>query len=283
VSADRAAPARLDLPAASTELGAAVEVALVACDEADAISMGSFRRAIEVTAKPDASFVTAADTAVEHAIRRRITARFPDHGLVGEEYGVQPSASGRRWISDPIDGTHNYMRGVPVFATLLALEVDGRLVLGAVSAPALRRRWLAWQGGGAWAMATRPGGWERDSAVPIGVSAVETLDAASIVYSSVASIRTSGLAPGFLGLLGDVWRDRGLGDFYGYMLVAEGAAEAMIEDDLKLWDLAGPRAILDEAGARVTDLAGGDDAPARGVLASNGRIHERVLARLQGA
>jgi histidinol-phosphatase len=273
----------LDLPPASTELGAAVEVALAACDEADAISMASFRRTIEVSAKPDASFVTAADTAVEQAIRQRIAARFPDHGLVGEEHGVLPSASGRRWIIDPIDGTHNYMRGVPVFATLLALEVEGRLALGCVSAPALGRRWLAWQGGGAWAMPTGSGGGERQSAVPIGVSAVESLDASSIIYSSVASILASGLAPGFLGLLESVWRDRGLGDFYGYMLVAEGAAEAMIEEDLKLWDLAGPRAILEEAGARVTDLAGGDDTPARGVLASNGRIHERVLARLKAS
>lgn len=272
----------LDLPDTSTEMGAALEVALAACDDADAISMASFRRSIEVTAKPDTSFVTAADTAVEQAIRERITARFPDHGLVGEEYGEQPSASGRRWIIDPIDGTHNYMRGVPIFATLLALEVDGELAVGAVSAPALQRRWLAWQGGGAWAVVTGPGGWHRASATPIGVSAIDGLAAASIVYSSVTSILGSGWAPGFVGLLGDVWRDRGLGDFYGYMLVAEGAAEAMIETDLQVWDLAGPRAVLQQAGARVTDLDGGEDMPARGVLATNGRLHELVLAGLKG-
>jgi histidinol-phosphatase len=276
-------PSTLDLPPPDTELGAALEVALAACDEADAISMASFRRRIEVTAKADASFVTAADTAVEQAIRERIRVHFHDHGLVGEEYGEQPSASGRRWIIDPIDGTHNYMRGLPIFATLLALEIEGRLALGAVSAPALGRRWLAWQGGGAWAMATGPGGWERASAVPIGVSAVDSLEGASVVYSSVASILASGWAPGFLDLLAGVWRDRGLGDFYGYMLVAEGIAEAMIEDELHLWDLAGPRAILEQAGARVTDLDGGDDAPAHGVLATNGRLHDLILARLKGA
>jgi histidinol-phosphatase len=283
VSAEAAAPRTLTLPPASTEMGAALELALAACDEADTISMASFRRAIDVSAKPDASFVTAADMAVEDAVRRRIGVRFPHHGLVGEEHGALASESGRRWIIDPIDGTHNYLRGVPVFATLLALEVDGRLALGCVSAPALGRRWLAWQGGGAWAMATGPGHRERGGAVPIGVSMVDSLDAASIVYSSVPSILASGQAPGFLGLLETVWRDRGLGDFYGYMLVAEGAAEAMIEDDLKLWDLAAPRAILEEAGARVTDLAGGDDIPERGVIASNGVIHELVLAKLQGA
>ena len=120
---------------------------MAACDEADAIALASFRRAIAVSAKPDATYVTAADTAVEAAVRERIGHRFPDHGLVGEEYGEQPAASGRRWIIDPIDGTHNYMRGLPIFATLLALEVEGELALGVVSAPALARRWFAWRDG----------------------------------------------------------------------------------------------------------------------------------------
>ena len=222
----------LTLPDPSTEIGAAVEMALAACDEADAISLASFRRAIRIEAKPDASFVTEADTAVERAIRERITSRFPDHGLVGEEYGTAESASGRRWIIDPIDGTHNYMRGVPVYATLLALEIEDRLAVGVVSAPALRRRWFSWDGGGAWAVDTVPGGWDRDSAMRLSVSKVDRLDEASLVYSSFPSIEESGWAPGFGPLLGKVWRDRGLGDFYGYMLVAEGAAEVMVEAEL---------------------------------------------------
>jgi histidinol-phosphatase len=273
-------PTTFSLPDPSSELGAAVEVALVACDEADALAMASFRRTISVTTKPDASFVTAADTAVERAIRSRISGRFPEHGLVGEEYGELASASGRRWFIDPIDGTHNYMRGVPLFATLLALEVEGSLVVGVVSAPALHRRWFAWRGGGAWAAETGATGWQPASAVPIGVSRVDSLAEASLVFSSVPSLQESGLAPGFIDLLGSVWRDRGLGDFYGYMLVAEGAAEAMAEAELKAWDLAGPRAVLEEAGGRVTDLLGGPDMPERGVLASNGRLHEVLLARL---
>lgn len=273
----------LSLPDSTTEIGAAVETVLAACDEADAISLASFRRSIRVEAKPDASFVTEADTAVERAIRERITARFPDHGLVGEEYGVSESESGRRWIIDPIDGTHNYMRGVPVYATLIALEIEGHLAVGAVSAPALHRRWFSWDGGGAWAADTVPDGWDRDSAVRLSVSEVDRLDEASLVYSSYPSIEQSGWAPGFGPLLGEVWRDRGLGDFYGYMLVAEGAAEAMVEAELKLWDLAGPRAVMQHAGARVTDISGGTDMPAHGVLATNGRLHETMLARLAAA
>jgi histidinol-phosphatase len=272
----------LTLPDPDTELGAALAVALDACDEADKLALGSFRRVITVSSKPDASFVTEADTAVEAAIRGRITARFPDHGLVGEEYGEQASASGRRWIIDPIDGTHNYMRGVPVFATLLALEVEGEPALGVVSAPALGRRWLAWRGGGAWAAATGEHGWQHPSAVPVRVSSVAGLEEASIVYSSIASLLASGWVPGVLDVLGASWRDRGLGDFYGYMLVAEGGAEAMLEAELKVWDLAAPRAILLEAGGRLTDLAGGSDMPARGVVATNGRLHDALLAGLRG-
>jgi histidinol-phosphatase len=271
----------LTAPDASTEIGSALEVALAACDDADAISLGSFREVIGVDTKADASFVTEADTAVERAIRERISERFPEHGMVGEEYGEAASDSGRRWIIDPIDGTHNYMRGVPIYATLLALEIDDELAIGVVSAPALRRRWFSWTGGGAWAADTVAGGWDRASARAISVSDVDQLDRASLVYSSLPSITKSGMANGFTDLLGRVWRDRGLGDFYGYMLVAEGAAEAMVESELKIWDLAGPRAVLQHAGARLTDMLGGDDMPDRGVVATNGHIHDEVLAGLK--
>ena len=202
---------------------------------------------------------------------------------MGEEYGTAESASGRRWIIDPIDGTHNYMRGVPVYATLLALEIEDRLAVGVVSAPALRRRWFSWDGGGAWAVDTVPGGWDRDSAMRLSVSKVDRLDEASLVYSSFPSIEESGWAPGFGPLLGKVWRDRGLGDFYGYMLVAEGAAEVMVEAELKIWDLAGPRAVMQHAGAQVTDIEGGEDMPDHGVLATNGRLHQTILDELAGA
>lgn len=272
----------LRLPDPATELGAALAVAQACCDVADGIAMAAFRSAHDVETKADRSFVTAADRAVEAAIRSRIGTAFPHHGLVGEEYGELAAPSGRRWFIDPIDGTHGFMRGVPVFATLLGLEVDARLELGVVSAPALRRRWFAWRGGGAWAAETGGDGWDPGSATRVRVSEVARLAEASVVYSSVPSILGSGLAPGFGQLLEGCWRDRGLGDFWGYMLVAEGAADVMLEAELSAWDLAGPRAILEEAGARVTDLAGGSDMPERGVLATNRRLHDDVLATLQG-
>jgi histidinol-phosphatase len=272
-------------PDPQTELGAALALALACSDEADALALGSFRQAIEVEAKPDASFVTAADRAVERAIRTRIAARFPDHGLVGEEYGVEEGAAGaggERWIIDPIDGTHSFMRGVPVFATLLALEVEGSLAVGVVSAPALRRRWFAWRGGGAWVVGTGSADGERDAVARLSVSGVREVAMSHLVFSSASPLRHSELTPGFDTLVERVWRDRGFGDFWGYMLVAEGAAEVMLERDLSLWDIAAPRLIVEEAGGRLSDLTGGLDLPAKGVLATNGVLHDEVLAILGG-
>ena len=273
-------------PDPSTELGAAFEVAMACSDEADAIAIASFRRGVEVEAKPDASFVTAADMAVERMIRTRIRARFPGHGLVGEEYGEElgdpARAGGRRWIIDPIDGTHSYMRGVPLFATLLAFEAEGRLAVSVVSAPALHRRWFAWRDGGAWSMDTGRDGTDVLSATRLHVSGVANLEDAHLVLSSWLSLRDSDLTPGFVELAERVWRERAYGDFWGYVLVAEGAAELMLESDLKLWDIAAPRLVVEEAGGRVTDLAGGADLPAKGVLATNGILHDHALRVLRG-
>jgi histidinol-phosphatase len=268
-------------PDPSSELGAAFELAMACCDEADTIALTAFRQGVEIEAKPDASFVTAADRAVERAIRTRVTARFPEHGLVGEEYGEDRGrgarASGRRWIIDPIDGTHSYMRGVPLFATLLAFEAEGRLAVGMVSAPALHRRWFAWQDGGAWAMDTGGGSADLASAARLHVSRVADLGDAHLVLSSWVSLRDSDLTPGFVALADRVWRERAYGDFWGYVLVAEGAAELMLESDLKIWDIAAPRLVVEEAGGRLTDLLGGPDLPAKGVLASNGVLHDEAL------
>ena len=138
--------------ASSDELDYWLAFAQAACDAADEIALRHFRRDIEVMTKPDRSFVTAADQAIERLIRERIATAFPDHGLVGEEYGTEAADAPIRWYIDPIDGTHNFIRGVPLFGTLLALEADGELQLGVVSAPALRERWYARRGGGAWAV-----------------------------------------------------------------------------------------------------------------------------------
>jgi histidinol-phosphatase len=268
-------------PDPGTELGAAFELAMTACDEADAVALSSFRQVLEVETKPDASFVTVADRAVERAIRTRISGRFPDHGLVGEEYGEDQARATRRWIIDPIDGTHSYMRGIPLFATLLAFEVEGRLEVGVVSAPGLHRRWFAWRGGGAWAVDTARSTVDPGSAARLHVSRITELGTAQLVLSSWVSLRDSDLVPGFVTLADRVWRERAYGDFWGYVLVAEGAAEVMLESDLKIWDIAGPRIVVEEAGGRVTDLLGGKDLPAKGVLATNGALHADVLRILR--
>jgi histidinol-phosphatase len=260
------------------ELAEWLAFALGACDEADAIALGQFRREMEIRTKPDRSFVTDADQAIERLIRDRVIGRFPDHGLVGEEYGEEGTRSAPRWYIDPIDGTHNFIRGVPLFGTLLALEVDGELQVGVMSAPALRERWYASRGGGAWAI----GAAGTDGARPIRVSGISELDDAQILYGSGHDIEESGRAPGFRGLLGSVWRERGFGDFWGYALVAEGAAEAMIEVDVRTWDLAAPLVVIEEAGGRLTDLAGVRRIDGLEVVAGNGLVHDEVLARLRG-
>jgi histidinol-phosphatase len=260
------------------ELAEWTAFALAACDEADAIALRRFRREMDIRTKPDRSFVTDADQAIERLIRERVSGRFPDHGLVGEEYGEEGAGSNARWYIDPIDGTHNFIRGVPLFGTLLALEVDGELQVGVMSAPALRERWYASRGGGAWAV----GAAGTEGARRIRVSGIAELGDAQILYGSGHDVEQSGRAPGFRALLGDVWRERGFGDFWGYALVAEGAAEAMIEIDVRTWDLAAPLVVLEEAGGRVTDLAGVRRIDGLEVVASNGLLHDEVLARLRG-
>ena len=263
--------------APEAELDAWLELAHAACDEADGMARNAFRRDLEITAKPDRTFVTQADTAIERAIRARIRAAYPDHGLVGEEYGTEDGAAATRWYIDPIDGTHNFIRGVPLFGTLLAVERDGELQAAVLSAPALRERWWARRGGGAWARSA-------DESAPrrIRVSRVAALADAQILYGSGHDIEASGRAPGFHALLGEVWRERGFGDFWGYALLAEGAAEAMVEVDLSPWDAAAPTVLIEEAGGRVTDLDGRRAIDTGTFLASNGLLHEEVLGRLRG-
>ena len=249
-----------------------------ACDAADAVALVHFRRDLEIMTKPDRTFVTAADQAIERLIRERIAAAYPDHGLVGEEYGVEAGSGRMRWFIDPIDGTHNFIRGVPLFGTLLALEVDGELQLGVISAPALGERWYARRGGGAWAV----GAVGTDGPRAIRASKVGALSDSQLLYGSGHDIEANGRAPGFRALTGEVWRERGFGDFWGYALVAEGAAEAMVEVDLYAWDMAAPLVLVEEAGGRVTDFDGRRVIDGGTLLASNGLLHDEVLDRLRG-
>jgi histidinol-phosphatase len=256
------------------ELRRWLDVAQAACDEADVTARSHFRRDLVIETKPDRSFVTQADTAIERRIRERLTDAFPDHGLVGEEYGTEAGDASVRWYIDPIDGTHNFIRGVPLFGTLLAVERDGELQASVLSAPALDERWWAWRGGGAWA---RNRG---EAPRRIQVSRVTSLDDAQVLYGSGRDIVASGRAPGFEDLLRSVWRERGFGDFWGYALVAEGAAEAMVEVGLSAWDAAAPMLLVEESGGRVTDLEGRRAIDNGSFLVTNGRLHDTIRARL---
>ena len=259
------------------ELEAWLALAQAACDEADALARAAFRRDLRITTKPDRTFVTETDTAIERAIRTCIAAAHPDHGLVGEEYGTEAGDATTRWYIDPIDGTHNFIRGVPLFGTLLAVEREGELQAAVLSAPALHERWWARRGGGAWAR-----GADDDAPRRIHVSGVASLADAQLLYGSGHDIEASGRAPGFHALLGEVWRERGFGDFWGDALLAEGAAEAMVEVDLWPWDAAAPTVLIEEAGGRVTDLGGRRAIDSKTFLATNGLLHDEILKRLRG-
>ena len=239
-------------------------------DETDPLVMSHVRAGLKVSAKPDATLVTQADTEVETLIRERIGAAYPRHGLVGEEYADEAGDGETRWIIDPIDGTHNLVRGIPVFATLLAVERGGELLAAAVSAPALQRRWHAAKGEGA---SVRDLMSER----AIQVSAVKKLAEAQVVWSGLRPLEAAGYGPAIASLGRQAWRDRGFGDFWGYMLVAEGAADAMLEIGPTLWDLAAPSLIVREAGGRLTDFAGRDSYAGPEALASNGPLHPALV------
>ncbi len=245
------------------------------CDAADEIALAHFRRDLDLERKPDRTFVTVADQGIERAVRDRIHERYPDHGLVGEEYGTEDGDARTRWYIDPIDATHNFIRGVPLFGTLLGIEHDGELQVGVISAPAMRERWYAHRGGGAWNRSL-------DGERRIRVSRVAAVEDAQVLYGSSRDTIASGLMPGFDALISAAWRERGFGDFWGYALVAEGAGEAMFETGCKPWDMAGPIVVIEEAGGLVTDVNGrrGMDGPT--FVGTNGVMHEEILRRLRG-
>jgi histidinol-phosphatase len=262
------------------ELGDWLAFALTLCDTADEMARAAFRRDMVISTKPDRSYVTETDQAIERVIRERIADAHPGHGVIGEEYGTEAAGAAVRWYIDPIDGTHNFMRGVPLFGTLIGIERDGELQVGVISAPMLGGRWYARRGGGAWAFDAGLAG----DGTPrrISVSNVASIADAQLLYGSAQDVLRSGKAPGFELLLGEVWRDRGFGDFWGYALVAEGAGEAMVEAELSSWDMAGPLVVVEEAGGRMTSLSGERTIHERSALASNGILHEEILARLRG-
>ena len=253
-----------------------LRLAHMLADNVDSITMSRFKaQDLEVSTKPDLTPVTDADRAAEESIRSTLSRARARDGIVGEEFGGSLSRSGRQWVVDPIDGTKNFVRGVPVWATLIALLIDGEPVVGVVSAPALHRRWWAAAGQGAFA------GTSLTRAQRIAVSGVDRVEDASLSFSSIEGWRERGSIRAFLQLTSDVWRVRGFGDFWSYMLVAEGAVDIAAEPELELHDMAALVPIVREAGGRFTSLDG-EDGPFGGhALATNGLLHDDVLARLR--
>ncbi len=243
-------------------------------DNADSISMARFRALdLRVDTKPDLTPVSDADLAVETALRNVLSRSRPRDAVHSEE-GDDTGWGPRRWVIDPIDGTANYIRGVPIWATLIALMDGDEVVLGVVSAPALGRRWWAHTGGGAFAGKSLVNG------TRIHTSGVTRLTDASISYSSLSSWMSTDRSRGFVRLLRKCWRTRAYGDFWSYMLLAEGAIDIATEPELELHDMAALVPIVTEAGGIFTSLTGDPGPGGPGAIATNGLLHDVVAKRL---
>ncbi|APE16020.1 histidinol-phosphatase [Mycobacterium sp. WY10] len=257
------------------DVRADLSVALQLADRADAITLDRFGALdLRIDTKPDLTPVTDADEAVEADLRAVLSRERPDDAVLGEEYGGTAEFQGRQWVIDPIDGTKNFVRGVPVWASLIALLDDGIPIVGVVSAPALNRRWWAARGLGAFAT-TGDG-----PARTLSVSGVADVGSASLSFSSLSGWADLGRREQFLALTDDVWRVRAYGDFFSYCLVAEGAVDVAAEPEVKLWDLAPLDILVREAGGTFTNLDGAPGPHGGHAVATNGLLHDAVLARL---
>ena len=239
-------------------MSADLELAQRLADAADAISLPRFRSGLAIEVKADLTPVTEADRAVEAELRRMLAAERPDDAVLGEEEGEAGSGS-RRWIVDPIDGTRNYSRGIPIWATLVALETDGTVQLGVVSAPALSRRWWAERGAGAFV-----------NGEPIDVSGVARIEDAVLSFALENEVPA---------IVRRAWHVRGFGDFWPYMLVAEGCVDGAVDAmGISEWDLAAMQVVVEEAGGRFSDAEGVSRIDGGSAVASNGLIHDELLA-----
>jgi histidinol-phosphatase len=257
-----------------TEWAADLVLAHELADAADVRSMDRFNSGdLVVESKPDLTPVTDADRSVERELRGLLERERPHDAVLGEEYGDTGTGS-RRWVVDPIDGTKNYVRGVPVWSTLIALQRDEQTVVGVVSAPAIGRRWWASAGSGAWT-----GSSARDARA-CHVSRVSALPDAFLAYSSLFGWEKLDRLPQFIDLLRRVWRTRAFGDFWSHMMVAEGVVDASCEPEVNLWDLAALQVVVTEAGGRFSDLSGVDRSDGGSVVCSNGLLHDDLLAAL---
>jgi histidinol-phosphatase len=250
-----------------------VALALQLADRADALTLDRFGALdLRIETKPDLTPVTDADRSAEELLRDLLAEHRPDDAVLGEEYGGTAAFEGRQWVLDPIDGTKNFVRGVPVWSTLIALLRDGVPVVGVVSAPAMQRRWWAGTGEGAFTSF-------RGDTRAISVSGVDELESASMSFSDLTTGWDERRSR-FLRLTDAVWRVRGYGDFWSYCLVAEGAVDIAVEPEVKLWDLAPLDVLVREAGGSFTNLEGADGPHGGSAVATNGLLHERVLTWL---
>ncbi len=251
-----------------------LRLALSIADQVDSFTMSRYGAAdLRIDTKPDLTPVTDADSDAEKLIRSQLQRTRPRDAVMGEE--LAPTGHGRRqWVLDPIDGTKNFVRGVPVWATLIALLDDRAPVVGVVSAPALGRRWWAAAGLGAYT------GRSLSSARRLSVSRVSQLGDASLSYSELAEWEREGRLFPFIDLTRQVWRSRAYGDFWSYMMVAEGAVDIAAEPQLALHDMAALVPVVTEAGGRFTALDGLDGPWGPGAVASNGLLHDQVLGAL---
>ena len=251
-----------------------LRLAHVLADDADSLTTARFKALdLHVMSKPDLTPVTDADRGVEEAIRRTLGRVRSRDAITGEEQGTTGQGS-RRWIIDPIDGTKNFVRGVPVWATLIALAVDDEIVVGVVSAPQLQRRWWASAGAGAWT------GRSLLKATRCQVSDVRRLEDASLSYSSLSGWDERGRLDDMVSLMRRCWRTRAYGDFWSYMLLAEGAVDLAAEPELELYDMAALDIVVREAGGRFTSLDGTDGPWGGNAVASNGHLHDAALSFL---
>ncbi|WP_341998681.1 histidinol phosphatase [Microbacterium sp. LWH7-1.2] len=259
------------------DLRADLDLALRLADAADAASMSRFDAAdLDVRLKADASHVTEADLATERALRDLLESERPSDGVFGEEYGVTGD-SARQWIIDPIDGTANYLKGIPMWTTLIALAIDGVPRVGVASQPAIGRRWWAATGLGAWT--NTPTG----EAKRLAVSAVDAIADSSVSFQSIGQWRDAGKLEALERLTSSVWRDRGYGDAWPYMLLAEGRLEFVAEFDVKEYDIAALVPIVTEAGGKFTSFDGDDSISGRSSLATNRVLHSAYLDLLHSA
>jgi histidinol-phosphatase len=253
----------------SNDLKSRYDAGIELAQKAAKIAMGYYETALDIEWKNDESPVTVADREAEKFLRSSLNKYFNHDGFLGEEYDDEPGDSGYRWIIDPIDGTRNFVRGIPIWATLLGLEYKGEMLAGITVAPGLNQTYRALRGDGAFR-----------NDIKINVSTINSLGASQLFYSSISWFVKAGMEKEFLALASATEKQRGFGDFYGFVLVAQGAGEIMIEHGVHAWDVASIIPLIEEAGGKFSDWKGNKSIYAPDVLVTNGILHQQILDRL---